>query len=90
MEGTIHEENEELVKMESHSQHEPHEHAKPRLFIGIGATLLLLVGGYFVWANWGDDIKEACFGDGEVCSVELPDAPSEGGTDISASFELVE
>ena len=51
---------------------------------------LVAVGGYFVWANWGDSIKETCFGDGEVCSVELPDAPSEGETDITASFESLE
>lgn len=86
MEEKLQENNEEIAEVESKTQHEPHEHAKPRLFMGIGATVLLLGIGYVVWANWGDGIKEACFGDGEVCTVELPDAPGTGGTDFSASY----
>ncbi len=54
------------------TRHEPHEHAPRRLIIGVVTlALFLLIGGY-VWAHWGEEIQEACFGDGEVCTVELP------------------
>ena len=63
----------------SDTQHEPHEHARPRLMVGVGAVVLVLIFVFFVWTKWGEEIKEACVGDGEVCTVELPAAPSEGG-----------
>ena len=54
------------------TQHEPHEHAKKRVLLGVGAVVVLaLVIG--VWLAWGDTIKEKCFGE-EVCEVELPEA----------------
>lgn len=55
--------------------HEPHAHARPRLLIGIVAIVCLLVAG-LVWAEWGDEIKEACTGSKGACTVELPDEPS--------------
>lgn len=59
------------------TKHEPHKHAKSRVLIGIGAILLLLLAG-IVWSRWGNAIQEKCFGDGEVCEVELPaEAPFE-------------
>lgn len=55
------------------TRHEPHEHAPRRLIIGIVALVLFLLIGGFVWAQWGEEIQETCFGDGEICTVELPD-----------------
>ncbi len=50
---------------------EPHEHAKKRVIVAMSAVILILVVGGFTWSKWGDDVKEACFGDGEVCSIEI-------------------
>lgn len=69
------------------TQHEPHTHARPRLLVGVGAVLFLFIVGVIVWRYWGDEIKDACLGDGEVCTVELPDTPSQGGVDFSATYE---
>ncbi len=52
---------------------EPHKEAKSRFLIGISAIVLLIVVGGFVWSMWGADVKEVCFGDGEVCSIEMPE-----------------
>ncbi|HCC04776.1 TPA: hypothetical protein DEP58_00540 [Patescibacteria group bacterium] len=71
----------EQSQTQSDTQHEPHEHARTRLMIGVGAVVLVIVIG-LVWMKWGKEIKEACVGDGEVCTVELPVAPSEGGTEF--------
>jgi len=60
------------------TQHEPHEHARSRLTVGVSAVILVLII-FFIWTKWEEEIKEACVGDGEVCTVELPTAPSEGG-----------
>lgn len=75
----------EEVALEVDTQHEPHEHARSRLWLGVGAVLLIIIG-FFVWIVWGEEIKEACLGDGEVCTVELPDSPSEGGVDFNKTF----
>lgn len=69
-EDTIQNELQKGPDIDTH--HEPHEHAPRRLIIGIVAlALFLLIGGY-VWAQWGEEIQEVCFGDGEVCTIELP------------------
>jgi hypothetical protein len=59
------------------TKHEPHRHAQSRVLIGFGAILVLLIVG-IAWSRWGDSIQEKCFGDGEICQVELP---------VEASFE---
>jgi len=51
------------------TKHEPHEHARPRILIGLGAIVLLLLVG-LVWSRWGDAIKEKCVGE-EVCTVDV-------------------
>jgi heme/copper-type cytochrome/quinol oxidase subunit 4 len=48
-----------------------HEHASKRLLIGFGALVLLSVVGFLIWLNWGAEIKESCFGENGVCSVDL-------------------
>ena len=63
------------------TQHEAHPHALRRIVIGIGAVALLVLGG-IVWARWGEDIKEACTGEGEICNVELPNTSQEFTTDF--------
>jgi len=78
--------HEDGPSMQSDTQHEPHEHARPRLMIGIGAVILVLIIGFFIWSKWGADIKEACLGDGDACTVELPNTPSEGGVDFNESY----
>lgn len=57
---------------ESHTQHEPHKHAKKRVVTGVLAGTVL-IGAIIAWYFWGSDIKEACLGE-EVCAVELPDS----------------
>jgi hypothetical protein len=54
------------------TRHRPHAHALRRILIGIGAIACIVLGS-ILWGRWGNDIKEVCFGDGEICSVELPD-----------------
>jgi hypothetical protein len=48
-----------------------HKHASKRLFIGLAALVLLSVVGFFIWPNWEVEIKETCFGENGVCSVDL-------------------
>ena len=54
------------------TQHEAHHHARSRMIIGIGAIIVLILITIFIWPKWGNQIKEACFGDGDVCEIELP------------------
>jgi len=55
----------------SETLHEPHEHAHKRLVVGVGAVVALAVLGGIVWALWGEEIHEACFGSDGACEVEL-------------------
>lgn len=64
-------ENTEVVE-NVETRHGPHAHALRRILIGIGAIACIVLGS-ILWGKWGSGIQEACFGDGEVCSVELPD-----------------
>jgi hypothetical protein len=68
-EGATHETQEEAVD----TQHEAHPHAHKRLIIGVSALAVVLIAAFIIWPRWGDTIKEKCFGDGEVCSVQLSD-----------------
>ena len=71
-------------------QHEPHEQARPRVLWGIAAVLIIVVG-IIVWSTWGEEIKEACFGDGEVCEVEIEGLPKGGATfEQPEGFEAVD
>ena len=59
---------------EAQNGHEAHHHAQPRLIIGIAAVVLLAAAG-FVWATWGEDIKEACFGEDGACPMPIEGVP---------------
>jgi hypothetical protein len=50
----------------------PHTHALRRILIGLGAIACIVLAT-ILWGKWGSDIKEACLGEGEICSIELPD-----------------
>lgn len=63
---------EEMVQEKSTTQHELHRHARSRLVIGIGAVLLIVLSVFVIWPKWGESIKEACLGDGEVCELAIP------------------
>ena len=65
------------------TRHEAHEHAHKRLFIGLGAVAAVLIVGGIVWAQWGDKIYEACFGE-TACAVEIDPALLEGGVEFDA------
>lgn len=60
---------EEVGTQNESTKHEPHEHAHKRVLIGIGAVVVVAIVSV-VWARWGGEIKEACFGK-DVCTVEM-------------------
>lgn len=62
----------ELVQEDGATQHELHRHARSRLVIGIGSILLIVLFFFIIWPKWGEDIKEVCLGDGEVCELSIP------------------
>jgi hypothetical protein len=68
---------EEQVQPAEDTRHEPHEHALPRVVWGVAAVAVVIIG-VVVWSRWGEDIKEACFGEDGVCEVEIEGIP-EGG-----------
>jgi hypothetical protein len=79
MEGTM--EGEEKAPAPAEEQaapaddrhHEPHEHARSRVLLGIGAVLVVIGVGTFVWSQWGEEIQEACFGEKGACTIEMPE-----------------
>ena len=76
---------EEITQNKVDTQHEPHSNAQPRLLVSIGAVIVvILIIALVVWPRWGESIKEACLGDGEVCKVELPESFKEG----EAGFDM--
>jgi len=66
---------------------QPHEHARPRLLMGVGAVILIIIIGAIVWSLWGDEIHEACFGEDGACAVELPDEPMDMKANAFDEFE---
>jgi len=73
MESDEHTQNESPDTHVVDTQHEAHPHAHKRLYIGVGAIVVIAIIAFVVWPKWGDTIKEKCFGDGEVCQVPLPE-----------------
>ena len=82
---------EETPEVENETKHEPHQHARPRLLIGIAAIVVVALMG-FIWSRWGETIKEVCFGEDGACPVELPDTPMEGDTALfeDTTFDTLE
>lgn len=81
------------VSMESGAQeserdlrHRAHHHARPRLLWGVAAIAVAAVS-MLVWAEWGDEIHEACFGENGACEVELGDVSAEADFAPPEGFE---
>jgi len=53
------------------TKHGPHLHASRRIFIGVGAIALIVVG-VVVWLMLGGDAQGACPEDVSTCTVKLP------------------
>ena len=51
-------------------RHQPHEHARPRVLLGLAAVALIAVG-WLAWARWGETVKQACLGEDGACEVDL-------------------
>jgi len=69
------------VEGEDHedTKHQAHTHARPRIVWGIVAVVLV-ASAILVGAKWGDEIKEACFGEEGACTLDIDTVPESGTT----------
>lgn len=67
------------------TRHHAHHHARPRLLWGV-AAVVVVAAGIMVWAKWGEEIHEACFGDGGACEVDLGDPSASAEFDTPEGF----